>query len=430
MEAKTMGKFIATLRKANGMTQKELAEKLHVSDKSVSRWETDEGAPDLSLIPVIAEIFGVTCDELLRGERKPQAERTETEEEREISPKGEKQRQRLLKAGLAKYRSKTLISVGITVAGLIAAMLFNLGFHKSYLGFFVAAIFYLAAFVCQVVFLNGAMLALTDEEEDEALLQCKQHMVRLTQGALGLTAVLFAFTLPLVLSGADPNWGLHAGTWLSFGSLLGLAAALLWLCVCYLADGWRMKQQGQMDSREGRMWCLKGQIAILLALVMLGTTVVRELAINRERWALKYGETFEDYETFKNYMETRETTDSYGVVGFTAIEHVEYDAEGNVLAVRPPEGELYYYATEEVRIADGTPEGKLMCTYLWKNQKVSSVHPADNDTGLPITVTTEESWQMAELTANRVEALFVLVYAAEVAAAVLVYQKKKSKRKY
>ena len=70
MEPKTIGNFITTLRKANGMTQKELAEKLNVSDKTVSRWERDDGAPDLSVIPVIAEIFGVTCDELLRGERK------------------------------------------------------------------------------------------------------------------------------------------------------------------------------------------------------------------------------------------------------------------------------------------------------------------------------------------------------------------------
>ena len=69
MEKKTMGSFIAALRRASGMTQKELAERLNVSDKSVSRWERDDGAPDLALIPVLAEIFGVTCDELLRGER-------------------------------------------------------------------------------------------------------------------------------------------------------------------------------------------------------------------------------------------------------------------------------------------------------------------------------------------------------------------------
>ena len=75
MEQKTIGKFITALRKANGMTQKDLADQLNVSDKTVSRWERDEGAPDLAMIPVIAEIFGVTCDELLRGERKSPAER-------------------------------------------------------------------------------------------------------------------------------------------------------------------------------------------------------------------------------------------------------------------------------------------------------------------------------------------------------------------
>ena len=70
MEKKTIGKFISALRKANGMTQKELGEKLFVSDKTVSRWECDECTPELSLIPSIAEIFGITTDELLRGERK------------------------------------------------------------------------------------------------------------------------------------------------------------------------------------------------------------------------------------------------------------------------------------------------------------------------------------------------------------------------
>ena len=42
MEKKTIGSFIAALRRANGLTQKELAEKLNVSDKAVSRWERDE----------------------------------------------------------------------------------------------------------------------------------------------------------------------------------------------------------------------------------------------------------------------------------------------------------------------------------------------------------------------------------------------------
>lgn len=86
MEKKTIGSFIAALRKANGMTQKNLAERLNVSDKTVSRWERDDGAPDLAVIPVIAEIFGVTCDELLRGERKQLTECAEEAEEMKTTP--------------------------------------------------------------------------------------------------------------------------------------------------------------------------------------------------------------------------------------------------------------------------------------------------------------------------------------------------------
>ena len=102
MEKKTIGGFIAALRKANGMTQKDLAERLNVSDKTISRWERDDGAPDLAAIPAIAEIFGVTCDELLRGERKSPTERAEAVEEAESTPKAEKQRQRLLAVSLSK----------------------------------------------------------------------------------------------------------------------------------------------------------------------------------------------------------------------------------------------------------------------------------------------------------------------------------------
>ncbi|MBQ2699490.1 MAG: helix-turn-helix domain-containing protein, partial [Firmicutes bacterium] len=122
MERKSIGGFIAALRRERGLTQKELAEQLNVSDKTVSRWERDEGTPDLYLVPVLADIFGVSCDELLRGERAagqgsasalPVGERTD--ERAEERPH---QRQALLlKAGLTKYENRTLISCGIILLG-------------------------------------------------------------------------------------------------------------------------------------------------------------------------------------------------------------------------------------------------------------------------------------------------------------------------
>lgn len=66
----TLGAFIAQLRKEKGLTQKQLSEILGVSDKTVSHWEREESAPDISVLPLLAETLGVTVDELLAGEIK------------------------------------------------------------------------------------------------------------------------------------------------------------------------------------------------------------------------------------------------------------------------------------------------------------------------------------------------------------------------
>lgn len=63
MERISIGTFIASLRKEKGMTQKQLAQLLHVSDKAISRWERDEAQPDLLQISIMTEIFGVTADD-------------------------------------------------------------------------------------------------------------------------------------------------------------------------------------------------------------------------------------------------------------------------------------------------------------------------------------------------------------------------------
>lgn len=68
MDSDKTGKFIAELRKAKGMTQQELADMLNLSNKTVSKWETGSGSPDISNLPILADILGITVDELLRGE--------------------------------------------------------------------------------------------------------------------------------------------------------------------------------------------------------------------------------------------------------------------------------------------------------------------------------------------------------------------------
>ncbi len=66
MKKKTLGMMIAELRKENGMTQLELAEKMGVTDKAVSKWERELSCPDVNTLPKLAEIFGISVDELMQ----------------------------------------------------------------------------------------------------------------------------------------------------------------------------------------------------------------------------------------------------------------------------------------------------------------------------------------------------------------------------
>ena len=70
MEQIKTGKFIAELRKEKGMTQEQLGERLGVNSRSVSRWENGHGMPDISLLLELADVLGVTVQELLEGSRR------------------------------------------------------------------------------------------------------------------------------------------------------------------------------------------------------------------------------------------------------------------------------------------------------------------------------------------------------------------------
>lgn len=66
MSKQSMGSLIAKRRKELGMTQLELAEQMGVTDKAVSKWERDLSCPDIASLPKLAEIFGMSMDELMQ----------------------------------------------------------------------------------------------------------------------------------------------------------------------------------------------------------------------------------------------------------------------------------------------------------------------------------------------------------------------------
>ena len=84
---KTLGTIIAELRKQHGMTQLELAEKMGVTDKAVSKWERDLSCPDINSLPKLAEILGVSVEELMQIKKEAAAPVSKVAEIMEIAPK-------------------------------------------------------------------------------------------------------------------------------------------------------------------------------------------------------------------------------------------------------------------------------------------------------------------------------------------------------
>jgi len=85
MTSKDCGKFISDLRKEKNLTQKQLSEKINVSDKAISRWETGKGFPDVNSLVALSEFFGVSVNELLAGKRIEEEKLTEIAEKNVIN---------------------------------------------------------------------------------------------------------------------------------------------------------------------------------------------------------------------------------------------------------------------------------------------------------------------------------------------------------
>ena len=168
MEKKTMGSFMSALRKANGLTQQQVADKLNVSNKTVSKWECDEGYPEITMLPAIAEIYSVTVDELLRGER--------IVKENCDSPKNdmktEKQMMYLFMSSEKNYTTLSVISLVLSLFALFISLFFS----ASSLGIIIAVLLVGAAVIMEVIAFMNYKVMFEDPEisvSEEKILQSK-----------------------------------------------------------------------------------------------------------------------------------------------------------------------------------------------------------------------------------------------------------------
>ncbi len=129
------GEFLAALRKAAGYTQQEVADYLNITNKTISKWESGAGLPEISILPAVAELYGVTVDELLAGKR---LERFVEKEETEGYPSGKiekpekaEARRRWLEESLQeRFHQAQVILWGTMLAGYAILLGLYMGFRN------------------------------------------------------------------------------------------------------------------------------------------------------------------------------------------------------------------------------------------------------------------------------------------------------------
>lgn len=113
------GKLIAELRKKQGLTQQQLADKLNLSNKTISKWESGNGSPDLSNLPMLAETLGISVDELLKGESNRSEQNTNPEVSKDDASR------KVLAPDQKKERA--IIALAACIGAILGILAYNLG---------------------------------------------------------------------------------------------------------------------------------------------------------------------------------------------------------------------------------------------------------------------------------------------------------------
>lgn len=218
-----MGEFLAALRKSKGYTQLEAANLLGVSNKTVSSWETGASCPDISMLPALAELYGVTCDEILRGKRIP-----ETESETISRAKREKAMARLLEKSRTDLSTMCWTCGALTGAGAIVTLAIGCAALESLIGFFIGLIFLAASVVVGAIVTRLIKFSVSGETESGGTEKIKESLSKAMFLIVCANITAFGFIFPHAF--VPVHFGYTFGYALGYGcagAAAGLAVELL-----------------------------------------------------------------------------------------------------------------------------------------------------------------------------------------------------------
>ncbi len=298
-----IGEFLSALRKSKGLTQQEVANLLGVSNKTVSSWETGASCPDISMLPAIAELYGVTCDELLRGERISAQEPQERIQEK---------RRKSLARLLAGYRNNASaawwICGALDAAAVIGTLLIGCAATESLIGFFVGLIFLIgSALLCILQTKHLRLKVLQDDFDSREIDAFCRTLSRGRSVTLILLAASFGFIFPHVFI------PVHAGLRLAYAFGYGALGAAV--CAVVALSVWAIARAAAKSYRRDEVLfrCkLRYEAIPAILLAVLGSAAVIVTSVVAAAWnpPFNYSSVHlitSDYESLAQTLEGSDT---------------------------------------------------------------------------------------------------------------------------
>ena len=325
MARQSIGQFLATLRRAHGYTQQEVADKLNVSNRAVSTWERDSSMPDILLLPVIAELYGVTVDEILNGAR--------MDRNGDLPTLSQKAETALLRKKYARFTTQAFVLLGVFFLGLLALFFGwytfegDKKFDTSYrqplskrwelIPIAIGVVVLIVSLTCFV-----AIWAHAESSVNDALERKREFCILLRR--LVVTWLYVAGALSVFLSGIGAIFAATNDryymilmysqmipflcTYLSFGAILLFAGLLVKILTALKFSDDTMRQQAKCNRKLSMKISLWGLIPLCIAIVL----VVVFSFVKPTSWHIYYQNS--DREEFRNHMETLHIDKSDGVV--------------------------------------------------------------------------------------------------------------------
>ena len=333
MEKKTMGSFLAALRKAKGMTQQEVADRLNVSNKTVSKWERDEGCPEIMMLPLIAELYSVTVDEILRGERINREENIEYKE-----TKSEKQIKYLLDRATTKFKNLSIISVVLGVASVLLAYTLGdiINYDFLWVGLLITLLLASASVIVIAIAVNNLLSGLNDEEiiNSDTLQATKRTCIKYISIITFLTIlVLCGIVFNIVLSGA-------IFAVVSLPAFFVVAGIPTYFIRSKLNKKWNFEEAEKLSPEQKiyRKKHIKITSIIIAVSVVLSFLLpfvfatVEQFIPNKESYCFLDG-VYEDYENIGEAQDEYKRLKSFVVDDKKLYEVISNDYENHILVV-------------------------------------------------------------------------------------------------